>query len=165
MDHENRKLKVKAREVQMPRRRKRANMAFKYEETEPSRKTVDDVWERYLSEDTVVPFDLLRNSVLDGVSVINRDAVWLWLAKQYNIRNSTSVEKLKKNCTGLKVNVEYNDLLKENTAHQHAIMLDLPRTFPNHPNFSQQFGPGQLSLFNILKAYSVFDEEVGYCQV
>jgi TBC1 domain-containing protein 4 len=27
-----------------------------------------------------------------------------------------------------------------------------------------QFGPGQLSLFNLLKAYSVQDKEVGYCQ-
>jgi hypothetical protein len=38
------------------------------------------------------------------------------------------------------------------------------RTFPGHPYFSAQLGPGQLSLFNLLKAYSLLDEEVGYCQ-
>lgn len=38
------------------------------------------------------------------------------------------------------------------------------RTFPSHPYFSAQLGRGQLCLFNILKAYSVLDEEVGYCQ-
>jgi len=38
------------------------------------------------------------------------------------------------------------------------------RTFPSHPYFSPQLGHGQLCLFNILKAYSVLDEEVGYCQ-
>ena len=38
------------------------------------------------------------------------------------------------------------------------------RTFPSHPYFSIQLGPGQLSLFNLLKAYSLLDEEVGYCQ-
>lgn len=38
------------------------------------------------------------------------------------------------------------------------------RTFPSHPYFSTQLGPGQLSLFNLLKAYSLLDEEVGYCQ-
>ncbi len=165
MDHENRKLKMKVREVQMPKRRKRANMAFKYEDDESTKKTADDVWERYLTGNVDVGFDTLRTSVLEGVSQANRDAIWLWLAKQYNSRNSTSVEKLKKNCNGLKVDTEYTDLLKESTTHQHAIMLDLPRTFPNHPHFSQQFGSGQLALFNVLKAYSIFDEEVGYCQV
>ncbi len=38
------------------------------------------------------------------------------------------------------------------------------RTFPNHPYFSRQLGAGQLSLFNLLKAYSLVDKEVGYCQ-
>lgn len=38
------------------------------------------------------------------------------------------------------------------------------RTFPTHPYFSVQLGAGQLSLFNLLKAYSLLDKEVGYCQ-
>lgn len=38
------------------------------------------------------------------------------------------------------------------------------RTFPSHPYFAAQLGHGQLCLFNILKAYSLLDEEVGYCQ-
>uniref|UniRef100_T1JI64 Rab-GAP TBC domain-containing protein n=1 Tax=Strigamia maritima TaxID=126957 RepID=T1JI64_STRMM len=38
------------------------------------------------------------------------------------------------------------------------------RTFPHHPYFSLQLGPGQLSLYNLLKAYSLLDKEVGYCQ-
>lgn len=38
------------------------------------------------------------------------------------------------------------------------------RTFPSHPYFAAQLGRGQLCLFNVLKAYSVLDEEVGYCQ-
>ena len=38
------------------------------------------------------------------------------------------------------------------------------RTFPTHPYFSAQLGAGQLSLFNLLKAYSLLDREVGYCQ-
>lgn len=50
------------------------------------------------------------------------------------------------------------------TQHQHAILIDLGRTFPGHPYFSTQLGSGQISLFNILKAYSLFDSEVGYCQ-
>lgn len=38
------------------------------------------------------------------------------------------------------------------------------RTFPTHPYFSAHLGAGQLSLFNLLKAYSLLDKEVGYCQ-
>lgn len=28
----------------------------------------------------------------------------------------------------------------------------------------QTLGPGQLALFNLLKAYSLLDKDVGYCQ-
>jgi hypothetical protein len=38
------------------------------------------------------------------------------------------------------------------------------RTFPNHTYFSSPLGPGQLALYNLLKAYSLLDPEVGYCQ-
>lgn len=38
------------------------------------------------------------------------------------------------------------------------------RTFPNHEYFKVPFGLGQLSLFNLLKAYSILDPELGYCQ-
>lgn len=38
------------------------------------------------------------------------------------------------------------------------------RTFPTHTYFSSPLGPGQLALFNLLKAYSLLDPEVGYCQ-
>lgn len=34
------------------------------------------------------------------------------------------------------------------------------RTFPTHQYFSAQLGAGQLSLYNLLKAYSLLDTEV-----
>lgn len=48
----------------------------------------------------------------------------------------------------------------------HDIMKDLDRTFPNHPFFNNdQFGNiGQKGLMNILQAFSVYNEKVGYCQ-
>lgn len=61
-------------------------------------------------------------------------------------------------------NTSYDLLLKQLTSQQHAILIDLGRTFPNHPYFSSPLGPGQLALFNLLKAYSLLDHEVGYCQ-
>lgn len=36
------------------------------------------------------------------------------------------------------------------------------RTFPSHPYFQAQLGAGQLSLYNILKAYSLLDPEVPF---
>lgn len=42
------------------------------------------------------------------------------------------------------------------------IMRDLNRTFPNHVFFHQRQGPGQQSLFHVLRAYSALDKEVGH---
>lgn len=36
------------------------------------------------------------------------------------------------------------------------------RTFPTHPYFQAQLGAGQLSLYNLLKAYSLLDPEVSF---
>ncbi|KAK4424491.1 EVI5-like protein [Sesamum alatum] len=44
------------------------------------------------------------------------------------------------------------------------IIRDISRTFPSHIFFQQRHGPGQRSLYNVLKAYSVYDREVGYVQ-
>ncbi len=41
------------------------------------------------------------------------------------------------------------------------IMRDLNRTFPNHVYFHQRQGPGQQSLFHVLRAYSAHDTKVG----
>ena len=58
----------------------------------------------------------------------------------------------------------YRQLKAQLTSHQHAILIDLGRTFPKHPYFAGALGPGQCAMFNILKAYSILDTEVGYCQ-
>ncbi|QRV94238.1 GTPase-activating protein GYP5 [Ceratobasidium sp. AG-Ba] len=58
----------------------------------------------------------------------------------------------------------YSDLLKKPTPHEKSIMRDLGRTFPNHEFFTESSGIGQENLFNVLKAYSLYDPEVGYCQ-
>ncbi|KAF8712342.1 RabGAP TBC, partial [Rhizoctonia solani] len=58
----------------------------------------------------------------------------------------------------------YSDLIKKPTPHEKAIMRDLGRTFPNHEFFTDGSGVGQENLFNVLKAYSLYDPDVGYCQ-
>lgn len=38
------------------------------------------------------------------------------------------------------------------------------RTFPHHEYFTDGQGIGQENLYNVLKAYSLYDPVVGYCQ-
>ncbi|EGN99714.1 hypothetical protein SERLA73DRAFT_179863 [Serpula lacrymans var. lacrymans S7.3] len=58
----------------------------------------------------------------------------------------------------------YLKLLKETSPHEKAITRDLGRTFPHHEFFTDGQGIGQENLFNVLKAYSLYDTQVGYCQ-
>nr|GEZ32634.1 EVI5-like protein [Tanacetum cinerariifolium] len=44
------------------------------------------------------------------------------------------------------------------------IIRDISRTFPSHVFYQERHGPGQRSLYNVLKAYSVYDRDVGYVQ-
>ena len=44
------------------------------------------------------------------------------------------------------------------------IRRDIARTYPEHDFFKKKGGVGQESLFNVMKAYSIHDREVGYCQ-
>eukprot|EP00026_Physarum_polycephalum_P001327 Phypoly_transcript_01328.p1 GENE.Phypoly_transcript_01328~~Phypoly_transcript_01328.p1 ORF type:complete len:341 (-),score=25.61 Phypoly_transcript_01328:230-1252(-) len=58
----------------------------------------------------------------------------------------------------------YSDLLMTDTEHVRQIDLDVNRTSRNHALFCERYGKGQQMLFNILRAYAVFDAEVGYTQ-
>ncbi|XP_039854012.1 EVI5-like protein isoform X2 [Panicum virgatum] len=55
-------------------------------------------------------------------------------------------------------------VIYETSASELEIIRDISRTFPSHIFFQQRHGPGQRSLYNILKAYSVYDRDVGYVQ-
>ncbi|CAI5484526.1 unnamed protein product [Closterium sp. Yama58-4] len=56
-------------------------------------------------------------------------------------------------------------LLYELSNNEMDIIRDINRTFPTHVYFMQKHGPGQRALFNVLKAYSVYDKKIGYVQV
>ena len=59
----------------------------------------------------------------------------------------------------------YTELQQIETAPwEEQIILDVDRTFPNHVMFQTCGGEGQQQLLRILRAYSLHDEEVGYCQ-
>uniref|UniRef100_A0A8C5G7Z6 Rab-GAP TBC domain-containing protein n=1 Tax=Gouania willdenowi TaxID=441366 RepID=A0A8C5G7Z6_GOUWI len=98
-----------------------------------------------------------ENQRLEGIPKSRRGEVWLLLCQQYRLRHRQPQRPQASETS-------YQDLLKQLTAQQHAILVDLGRTFPTHQYFSAQLGAGQLSLYNLLKAYSLLDTEVGYCQ-
>ena len=48
------------------------------------------------------------------------------------------------------------------TSKDAEIVRDLNRTYPGHIYYQQRQGPGQLSLYNVLKAYSAYDAKVHF---
>ncbi|TKR72061.1 hypothetical protein L596_019577 [Steinernema carpocapsae] len=58
----------------------------------------------------------------------------------------------------------YRLLVGQECPSEQVILRDIHRTFPAHAYFREANGDGQGSLFKISKAYSLYDEEVSYCQ-
>uniref|UniRef100_A0ACB8E7U6 TBC1 domain member 1 n=1 Tax=Sphaerodactylus townsendi TaxID=933632 RepID=A0ACB8E7U6_9SAUR len=132
-----------------------------YEEITPCLKEVTLVWEKMLSvpgrSKTKFDVEKIHSAIGKGVPRHHRGEIWKFLAEQYQLKHQFANKQQPKD-------MPYKELLKQLTSQQHAILIDLGRTFPTHPYFSAQLGAGQLSLYNILKAYSLLDSEVGYCQ-
>uniref|UniRef100_A0AC35TJM7 Rab-GAP TBC domain-containing protein n=1 Tax=Rhabditophanes sp. KR3021 TaxID=114890 RepID=A0AC35TJM7_9BILA len=62
------------------------------------------------------------------------------------------------------VNEAYAKYLKQSSPFEKVIIRDMPRTYPELKFFKEENGRGQTALFNVIKAYSIHDQEVGYCQ-
>ncbi|XP_069047799.1 TBC1 domain family member 1 isoform X3 [Lepisosteus oculatus] len=155
MEKENQKLQ--ASESDLRNRR----LKLDYEEITPCLKDVTLVWEKMLSTPgrSKIKFDRdkIHTAMGQGVPRHHRGEIWKFLAEQYQVAHLVPNQFPPKG-------TPYKELLKQLTSQQHAILIDLGRTFPTHPYFSAQLGAGQLSLYNLLKAYSLLDPEVGYCQ-
>ncbi|XP_057698815.1 TBC1 domain family member 1 isoform X3 [Corythoichthys intestinalis] len=155
MERENLKLQASESDLQNKR------LKLDYEEITPCLKDVTLVWEKMLGTPgrAKVKFDseTVHASVAQGVPRQHRGEIWKFLSEQYLLKQTVPSRPPTND-------KPYKELLKQLTTQQHAILIDLGRTFPTHPYFQAQLGSGQLSLYNILKAYSLLDPEVGYCQ-
>jgi len=90
----------------------------------------------------------IKTRVLKGLPESMRAAVW----------------ELLTDCGKYKDPDRYQELLTLPSTWAEQIDVDINRSFRNHIQFRERFGSGQVALFNILKAYSVHDATVGYCQ-
>ncbi|XP_044221073.1 TBC1 domain family member 4 isoform X3 [Thunnus albacares] len=156
MEKENQRLEEASRDELHIRK-----MKLNYQEVGQCSKDAQALWERKLTAPgrTTVPQDQeeMYRALCQGVSKSRRGEVWLLLSHQHRLCHRLPQRQQAPD-------TPYQDLLKQLTAQQHAILVDLGRTFPTHEYFSAQLGAGQLSLYNLLKAYSLLDTEVGYCQ-
>ncbi|XP_032923579.1 rab GTPase-activating protein 1-like isoform X2 [Catharus ustulatus] len=59
---------------------------------------------------------------------------------------------------------KYRLLITMDSSQESVIKRDIHRTYPAHDYFKDTEGDGQESLYKICKAYSVYDEDIGYCQ-
>uniref|UniRef100_W5N029 TBC1 domain family member 4 n=1 Tax=Lepisosteus oculatus TaxID=7918 RepID=W5N029_LEPOC len=155
MEKENQRLEASRDELHTRK------IKLDYQEVGQCPKDVSAAWDKRLS----VPgrakarcdMEEIHSALSQGVPKNRRGEIWQFLAHQYRLRHRLP-------CKQQPPDTSYKELLKQLTAQQHAILVDLGRTFPTHQYFSTQLGAGQLSLFNLLKAYSLLDVEVGYCQ-
>lgn len=101
-------------------------------------------WDTYFKKKNAFVKDLVRR----GIPLHFRSIVWQLLC------NAQS-------CPAREL---YTDYLKSTSPCEKVILRDIARTYPEHEFFREKDGPGQESLFNVMKAYSLHDREVGYCQ-
>ncbi|GAB0095009.1 uncharacterized protein DMENIID0001_103350 [Sergentomyia squamirostris] len=157
MEKENATLRIRQNENEIKK------IKLEYDEILPCDKQAADLWEQYIDKQRSVTSKrdpkVLLQAIRNGVPRTKRGDVWMFLAEQHNINHAPINVKNFPN-----FNTPYQSLLKNLTEHQHSIFIDLGRTFPNHKFYKQSLGIGQLSLFNLLKAYSILDPELGYCQ-
>ncbi|KXN90582.1 GTPase-activating protein GYP5 [Leucoagaricus sp. SymC.cos] len=90
----------------------------------------------------------LAQAIAKGIPATLRGMMWQHMAASKN----------------LELEGTYIKLLRETSTHEKSITRDLGRTFPHHSFFTDGQGIGQENLFNVLKAYSLYDPQVGYCQ-
>lgn len=157
MEKENARLQARHDEHELKK------IKLDYEEIIPCDKQAVDRWETFIDKQLRISNKrdpkVLLQAIKTGVPRSARGDIWMYLADQFSINTAPIDIKEFPN-----FNTPYKVLLKSLTEHQHSIFIDLGRTFPNHTYYKASLGVGQLALFNILKAYSILDPELGYCQ-
>jgi ecotropic viral integration site 5 protein len=88
----------------------------------------------------------LKEYIRKGIPIYLRPLAWQYLCGA----NLTDAKE------------KFKDYLKKQSACEKIIRRDIDRTYPDQDFFRNS--NGQEALFNVMKAYSIHDPEVGYCQ-
>ena len=59
---------------------------------------------------------------------------------------------------------EFDRLVEESSPYENMIGKDIGRSFPGVDMFKEAGGEGQQMMARVLKVFSLYDEEIGYCQ-
>jgi hypothetical protein len=89
----------------------------------------------------------LSKAIQQGIPTVIRGPIWQLMSSS----KSAELEET------------YKALLKLTSPHEKAIQKDISRTFPDHKTFKHT-GAGQDGLFMVVKAFSLYDRDVGYTQ-
>ena len=100
-------------------------------------------------------FNTLKKRTRKGIPDCLRGQVWQIFGEICKYRDDYTFKDLYYTF----VNDEISDEKTENT-----ILRDIERTFPKHFYFSEKYGMGQRSLYNVLRSYAKFNEATGYVQ-
>jgi TBC1 domain-containing protein 4 len=129
-----------------------------YSELVPVTPSTLAAWDRLLGPDVAPDRAALAHAVTGGVPTGQRGEVWKLLAAA-SPASPPALAQFPALATS------YQDLKARLAVQQHAILIDIGRTFPSHSYFrcrlsppdtcscSGALGHGQLGLFNLLKAY------------
>lgn len=127
-----------------------------------------------------------RKQVLSPEIILRRERKWIKMLNNWNGFMSGNYRKVRERCRkGIPPSVRlrawlnlcggeyllnnnkklYEDYIERPGEQKYIddIKKDLHRQFPHHEMFVDD-GPGQQELFQILKAYSIYNPKVGYCQ-
>jgi hypothetical protein len=89
---------------------------------------------------------LLSYHIQRGIPPSLRGMIWQLFAKSKDV----------------KLEEQYMQLINEESVYEKAIARDLPRVFTENEYF--QGSEGQEAFFNVMKAFSLHDKELGYSQ-
>ncbi|XP_028409202.1 USP6 N-terminal-like protein isoform X2 [Dendronephthya gigantea] len=103
-------------------------------------------WDKYSRSDK------LRKRIYKGIPDSMRGTVWKQLLEIDRIPNKTILYE------------EFRAQARLNSPDIRQIDLDVNRTYRDHIMFRDRYGIKQQDLFHVLAAYSMYNQEVGYCQ-
>uniref|UniRef100_A0A3B5KXH1 Rab-GAP TBC domain-containing protein n=1 Tax=Xiphophorus couchianus TaxID=32473 RepID=A0A3B5KXH1_9TELE len=117
-------------------------------------------------------FSLSRQAKLFAVKMAYRDSYWVLMSLQVKLQCQKGIPaSLRAKCwpllCGINQVCHFNSSLDSQPGLQSWVDIierDLDRQFPFHEMFLSKDGHGQRGLFRVLKAYTQFQPEEGYCQ-